>query len=400
MRRRHGPPARSQGASLSILVAAVIFLDMTFYTSVVPLLPHYSDTLDLSKREAGILTGAYPVGVLAFSLPGGWLAARSDKRYCLAASVLVLGLSCFAFAFATSFAALTLARFIQGVSGSLIFAAGMSWLAHVAPVERRGELLGAALAGGISGALAGPVIGSLASLIGTRAAFLGLTGVAAVLVARVLTIRVEDAPPGAFTPKDLVVALRNPGILLGVWFTVLGALMAGLIEVLVPLRLGSLGASGALIGVVFLVAAACESVGSWALGAGTDRFGPKPPLIIGLSVLVAAGLAFSVADSIAVLALLVVVTFASLSFLWIPSNLLIVGGTESAALDASIGFALFNLFWSTGQAIGAGVGPGLAGMTSDAVAYLVCSALFLAPLVWFRTRRARARWEGGSLLPD
>ena len=49
-------------------------------------------------------------------------------------------------------------------------------------------------------------------------------------------------------------------MLIGFWLFALPALFAGTLEVLVPLRLDDLGASGAVIGAVFLVAAAIEGV--------------------------------------------------------------------------------------------------------------------------------------------
>ena len=62
------------------LVAAVVLLDSLFYSSIAPLLPHYSDELGLSKTGAGILSGSYAAGTLLASIPSGYLAARRGPK--------------------------------------------------------------------------------------------------------------------------------------------------------------------------------------------------------------------------------------------------------------------------------------------------------------------------------
>ena len=138
------------------LVAAVVLVDTMFFAAVAPLLPHYSDELDLSKTGAGVLTAAYPAGTFVGALPAGWLAIRWGVKPTLMLGLAMLGLSSLAFAFAGHIVLLDSARFIQGVGGACMWAAGMAWLVSAAPVERRGELIGAALSAAIVGVLLGP----------------------------------------------------------------------------------------------------------------------------------------------------------------------------------------------------------------------------------------------------
>ena len=57
----------------------------------------------------------------------------------------------------------------------------------------------------------------------------------------------------------VLAALREPRIATGMWLIVLVGLMFGTLDVLAPLRLDELGATAAVIGATFLVAAALEA---------------------------------------------------------------------------------------------------------------------------------------------
>src|SRR5947199_151974 len=60
---------------LLLLASAMVFLDLTFFTAIAPLLPTYVDELHLSTAQAGILSAAYPAGTPNAALPAGFLAA-------------------------------------------------------------------------------------------------------------------------------------------------------------------------------------------------------------------------------------------------------------------------------------------------------------------------------------
>src|SRR4029078_8824160 len=81
------------------LVAAVVLVDTMFFAAVAPLLPHYTDELDLSKTAAGILTAAYPAGTFVGALPSGWLAIRWGVKTTLLFGLAMLGLASLGFAF-------------------------------------------------------------------------------------------------------------------------------------------------------------------------------------------------------------------------------------------------------------------------------------------------------------
>ena len=81
-------------------------------------------------------------------------------------------------------------------------------------------------------------------------------------------------------------------------------------------------------------------------------------------------------------ALAVIAVFAALSFgiSWSPAMSFISDSAEQIGVDVAWGFALINLAWAPGQALGAFGGGALARATSDAVPYLLLSAACLVTL--------------------
>src|ERR671923_689319 len=112
---------------LFLLVAAVVLVDTMFFAAVAPLLPHYADEFGLSKTGAGILAAAYPAGTFAGALPSGWLAARWGVKPTLLLGLTLLGFTSLVFAFAHTIVLLDAARFVQGIGGAGVWAAGKAW---------------------------------------------------------------------------------------------------------------------------------------------------------------------------------------------------------------------------------------------------------------------------------
>src|SRR3712207_4191836 len=123
---------------LLLLVSAIVLADIMFFAAITPLLPYYVDELGMSKAEAGILAAAYPAGTLLFSIPGGWLAARTGVRFATISGLILMAGASFSFGFADDAVLLAAARFIQGVGSALSWAGGLGWLVAAAPPERRG----------------------------------------------------------------------------------------------------------------------------------------------------------------------------------------------------------------------------------------------------------------------
>jgi MFS family permease len=377
---------------LFLLVAAVVLVDTMFFAAVAPLLPHYADEFELSKTGAGILAAAYPAGTFAGSLPSGWLAARWGVKPTLLLGLTLLGCTSLVFAFAHTIVLLDAARFVQGIGGACMWAAGMAWLVSATPADRRGELIGSALAAAIVGVLLGPVLGGAASVLSPEAVFSGVTVVAAALAAWAWTI------PGVAPEPDpglsvLGRALRRPAVLAGFWLFTLPAIFAGAIEVLAPLRLDELGASGAAIGAIFLAAAAVEAVLSPVAGRASDRQGRLVPIRAGLVGGVVMAVLLPLPGTVLLVAAAVLLAIAALGVFWAPAMAMLSDASEEAGLYQGLAFALSNLAWAIGHLIGAGGGGALAEATADAVPYAllgVACAVTLTGVMALGRRRAAA----------
>ena len=60
----------------AVLIYLAIFIGEVVWTSLVPLVPTYSDRFDLSKLEAGVLLAAASLTILLASIPATMLSDR------------------------------------------------------------------------------------------------------------------------------------------------------------------------------------------------------------------------------------------------------------------------------------------------------------------------------------
>ena len=371
---------------LIIVISAIVLLDVAFYAAVAPLLPHYVDEFGLSKSGAGILTGAYAAGNLVAAIPAGWLAGRWGVKPTTLLGLAGLAVSSVIFGFAGEIWLLDLARFTQGLAAACTWAAGFAWVVERAPAERRGEVIGTPLAAAIAGALLGPVLGSAADELGPEAVF---AVVAVVAVALAIPAAREPAPPGERADlRRVVAAARIPKVRLGIWLVALPALAAGVLNVLVPLRLDALGAASLAIGATYLVAAALEAIASPLVGRISDRRGRLVPIRAGL---IAAGILLvliPLPESAFVVACLFIATALAAGAFWAPAMALLSDEIERVRVQQGFAFAFTNIAWSAGQLVGNGGGSALAEATADWVSYASVAVLFAATLT-FVTHRAR-----------
>ena len=367
----------------------MILVDTMFYSAITPLLPQYADDLGLSKTAAGVLSASYAAGTLLAALPSGFLAAKIGFRSTMLAGLALLGVSSVAFAFAEDVVVLDLARFAEGVGGACAWTGGLAWLLAAAPADRRGEVIGGALAAAIFGILLGPVIGSVATVTGPEVVFSSVAVIASGLAIWVWTTP-GITPGGVPSVRRVAAAVATAPILFAFWLVVLPSVLSGLFDVLIPLRMDDLGASGIAVGAAFFVAAGIEAFTAPAIGRASDRRGRMIPIRAGLLASPIAALLLPLPESLVLLAVGLVIVVLAMSLIWTPAMALLSDNAEAAGLDLAFASALVSLAWAGGQVLGSSAFVGLADASTDAVAYALVAGLFVVTLAAVLARRRPA----------
>jgi len=381
---------------LLLLVSALVWVDTLLYSALTPLLPHFEDTLGLSKAWVGVLVAAYAAGALVGGLPGGAAAARLGARRAVLVGLALMGLASVGFAFADGFWTLAGARFLQGVGSGFTWAGAFAWLLAATPSGRRGEVIGTAMGAAVFGALLGPAVGGAAALIGRDVVFTLLAALAVVLA--VWTMRIESVPPEVPSLAAMRRALRDNLFIGGLVLMALPSFLFGVLSTLAPLHLAAAGWGAAAIAAVWLVAAGVETVISPVAGRVLDRRGVLIPIQLALSA--AAPVSVGLALGLRPLAYVPLIVLAGGAYgaLFTPAFALIAEGAERSRLAQGMAFGLMNAAWAVGALVGPAAGGAVAEASGDVVPYLVSATLCATALA--AVRRARHRTTARAVTSD
>jgi MFS family permease len=368
-----------------VFVSAIVCFESTLYTVLAPLLPRFSEEFGLSKAQAGVLVAAYAAGALVAAVPSGLLATRVGVKATAVGGVVLLGAASVAFGLAPDAATVFAARFVQGCGSSLAWTGGFAWLVALAPDDRRGEVIGVAVAAALAGTLLGPALGTLAAVAGPAPVFAGLAAPAFALA--VWGVVLPAGPRQLLSLRMFGHALVRRSLLGPALLIALAGLLLGAISVLGPLRLADLGWSTTAVGAIFLLTAAAATVLNPAVGRLSDRHGRIAMLRATLACCALSAAALAVSAGHWIYAAVVVVGGVAFGLLWTPATALLSDATAARKLDFALGFALMNVAWPPGQLVGSAVGGAVADVTSDAVPYVLACALCLIALGALPARR-------------
>ena len=366
---------------LVVLASAMVFLDVAFFAAIAPLLPTYVDDLHLSKAAAGILSASYAAGTLVAALPAGYVASRVGPRRTVIGGLLLLGCSSLVFGLVHHIVLLDSARFVQGCAGALIWSGALTWLITTAPEENRGSVIGTALGTAVAGALLGPALGALAASIGTGIVF-----------GSVLAVSLGLAYAAARTPEsgtletqplgEILESLTSRPVIDASIFVGVPSVMFGAIEVLVPLRIDSLGGGHGLIAIGFIAGAALEATLAPIAGKLSDRVGRRAPYVVGLTVCALSMATVAVAMALGTVLVALILSSLGAGICFAPAMTLISDVADASSLHQGFAAGLSNMAWASGQVLG-GIGGGVvANVTGYAAPSIGIAVLLMVTVVY------------------
>ena len=349
-----------------VLMYALVFLDEIALLGLVPLLPGYTRSYDLSTAEAGALLAAAPLAIVVASIPAGRLSDKfGARRVTLAAGVLI-AISTAGTAVASGFALLLLTRAAFGLASGTIWSAGLAWIGDSASDVRRSAALGTVITIAGVGGMAGPVFcGFLAEHVGRGAPWAVVSGATVVVV-----IALAASNPGRSVAHDhlplrhITGKMRSEPLLVGaVAIMLLGGVGDGIVNLIAPLQLADNGLSEGRIGLWFSVGAAIFIV----VSAATTRLGERAVSLRAAAFFAALQAAILlpvlVSSATAVIVFMILARFAVAALPYTIGYPLAAVGSARLGLGTGTVNGLLGLVWGAGSF----VAPPVAGFIADTI---------------------------------
>ena len=181
-------------------MCVLIAVNQFGFGAVIPVLPLYALSFDVSQVAIGATVACYGLSRLVVSIPAGQIADGLGRRNCLALGGLVSALGNFWCAAAQSYAELVLARLAAGAGAGIVLTAGLIVLADITTPAARGRSMAIYQGAFLFAVGIGPFPGGLlAERYGLEAPFL-VYGVAGALATAIAWFCVAETRPTESSP--------------------------------------------------------------------------------------------------------------------------------------------------------------------------------------------------------
>jgi MFS family permease len=348
---------------------AVTFCGLLAVGAVLPVLPRYvHGPIGAGNLAVGFVIGAYAITGLLLRPVAGRLADRWGRKPTVLLGALLLSVSGLLNLPSLGIAGLIVARLVLGIGEGSLYTAGSAWIVDMAPIARRGRILGLyglAVWGGLS---VGPLAGELLlQASGYRAVW--IFAAAMPLLGALIATRISDpfVPMEHSEPHPLIApeAVR-PGLSIA-----LASVGYAAVATFIVLHLEDRGVGHGAT--VFAAFAAMIVITRLLAGGLPDRFGPAR-VAIGATLAEAGGLLIiALAHSLPVALAGGMAMGAAFSLLNPSLMLIAVGRVSENARGAAMG--TYTAFFDAGVGIGAPLAGLAAALTDYEGAFVLAAAI-------------------------
>jgi MFS family permease len=122
-------------------MCAIIFFNQLGFGAVVPVLPLYAKSFEVSVSAIGATVAVFGAARFLSAVPSGRLSDRVGRRPTLALGGLIGVLGNLWSGYASGFLEFLIARFVAGLGGGIVITIGAVVLADISTPERRGRMM-------------------------------------------------------------------------------------------------------------------------------------------------------------------------------------------------------------------------------------------------------------------
>lgn len=343
--------------SVFSLIFFALVLDNLAWGMIIPIAPSYSIQFGASNQDIGLLYAVYMFVVLALTLPLGILSDRYGRKPFIVGGLLSLAVSSAGYAVADSMTLLLIARCFQGLAGAMTYSAVFAMVAETCVPGQRGKQLGLVSTASGVGLICGPIVGGiLAQFLGPSLPFALVAGVCALLVMPCQLWLAESRERTSQQELGIRTVLTNRQIVIVSLLTVFGSMMWSIVEAIYPKYLtDTYGYEAGTIGALLGIALAAFTLTRAIAGKVSDRRGRKPVFLVGLLVVAVAGAFVPFAESLAAIAVLLVLVFVGFGWGFAAIVPLVADTITAQGIRGNpqgTGSAVCNLAWASGFALG------------------------------------------------
>ena len=124
------------------VLAFAIFVSMLGLGIIVPVLPIYATKLGASGVWIGAIFAGFAISRSVFMPFVGRLSDKTGRKAFISTGLLLYGLSCLGFIYATDYIVLFWVRILQGFCSAMIVPIAQAYVGEIAPPERVGSYMG------------------------------------------------------------------------------------------------------------------------------------------------------------------------------------------------------------------------------------------------------------------